>query len=294
MLAVKVRSLVITVNVAVVPSFRVIRYRKYAPSRWLQQMVTMVATDVPRGVTRVARQFWRTWPVDNSRNMFQISLKLGWNTLSVETSHKFDNGVSQLIKYMHNEPKFDCDLFGIPGVIFKVRALTFDTVGLLSMLLGVSDAFCWLSYISILTFLFWEAYLHNNWSFVPIFLKIFRALMRWTPWSFWEAVVIGPHDGDLEWGAECRGEGEWVISFNGLLGTADIGVYVVHTNCVYIYYICIHYNHYFPSQRQHTIYRSQSTLRKRSLKKENTKNVRAPIKLTCHWRWQLYISLQFL
>ena len=29
-----------------------------------------------------------------------------------------------------------------------------------------------------------EACLHNNWSFVPIFLKIYRALMRWTPWSF--------------------------------------------------------------------------------------------------------------
>ena len=29
-----------------------------------------------------------------------------------------------------------------------------------------------------------EACLYNNWSSVPIFLKIYRALMRWTPWSF--------------------------------------------------------------------------------------------------------------
>ena len=29
-----------------------------------------------------------------------------------------------------------------------------------------------------------EACLYNNWSFVPIFLKMYRALMRWTPWSF--------------------------------------------------------------------------------------------------------------
>ena len=28
--------------------------------------------------------------------------------------------------------------------------------------------------------------------------------------------------------------------------------------------------------------------------KTNNKQVRAPIKLTCHWRWQLYISLHFL
>ena len=29
-----------------------------------------------------------------------------------------------------------------------------------------------------------EDCLYNNWSFVQIFLKIYRALMRWTPWSF--------------------------------------------------------------------------------------------------------------
>ena len=30
----------------------------------------------------------------------------------------------------------------------------------------------------------WEACLYNNWSFAPIFFKIYRALMRWTLWSF--------------------------------------------------------------------------------------------------------------
>ena len=29
-----------------------------------------------------------------------------------------------------------------------------------------------------------EACLHYNWSFVPIYLKLYRALMRWTPWRF--------------------------------------------------------------------------------------------------------------
>ena len=67
---VKGRSLVITVDVTVDPIFLVIRCRKYSPSRWLQQMVTMVATDVPGGMTRVTRQLWRTCPADNSINMF--------------------------------------------------------------------------------------------------------------------------------------------------------------------------------------------------------------------------------
>ena len=35
-----------------------------------------------------------------------------------------------------------------------------------------------------------EACLYNNWSFVPIFLKIYRALMRWTPWSFFGEVAV--------------------------------------------------------------------------------------------------------
>ena len=53
-----------------------------------------------------------------------------------------------------------------------------------------------------------EACLYNNWRFVPIFLKIYRALMRWTPWSFFgEVAVMSRHDGGthLEWGVEGRG-----------------------------------------------------------------------------------------
>ena len=55
-----------------------------------------------------------------------------------------------------------------------------------------------------------EACLYKNWSFVPICLKIYRALMRWTPWSFWgEVAVMGPRDGGthLEWRV-----GEWGLS----------------------------------------------------------------------------------
>ena len=76
------------------------------------------------------------------------------------------------MKYPHNETKFDCDIFGILGVIFKVRVLKFDTFGPLSMFLGVSDAFCRLSNISIFDKLLncdlsninimSEACLHNN------------------------------------------------------------------------------------------------------------------------------------
>ena len=54
-----------------------------------------------------------------------------------------------------------------------------------------------------------EACLSNNWSFVPMFLNIYRALMRWTPWSFLgeEVAVMSPHNGGthLEWGVEDRG-----------------------------------------------------------------------------------------
>ena len=53
-----------------------------------------------------------------------------------------------------------------------------------------------------------QACLYNNWSFVAIFLKIYRALMKWTPWSFWgEVAVMRPHDGrtHLEWGVKGRG-----------------------------------------------------------------------------------------
>ena len=46
-----------------------------------------------------------------------------------------------------------------------------------------------------------EACLYNNWSFVPIFLKIYRALMRWTPWSFFGE---GGGDESPRWGHSPR------------------------------------------------------------------------------------------
>ena len=62
------------------------------------------------------------------------------------------------------------------------------------MFLGVSNAFCWLSNISIFDKLLnfdqsnidvmRETFLHNNWSFVPIFLEMYWVLMKWTHWSF--------------------------------------------------------------------------------------------------------------
>ena len=45
-----------------------------------------------------------------------------------------------------------------------------------------------------------EACLYNNSSFVPIFLKIYRALMRWTPWSFFR----GGGDESPRWGHSPR------------------------------------------------------------------------------------------
>ena len=69
-----------------------------------------------------------------------------------------------------------------------------------------------------------EACLYNNWSFVPIFLKIYRALMRWTPWSFVGAVVVmSPHDGGtrLEWRV-----GGWGLSPKFF----RMRVYLIHQN----------------------------------------------------------------
>ena len=86
------------------------------------------------------------------------------------------------------------------------------------MYLGVSDAFC----LTVKYFYFWHTFkfwlikywcseslcLYNNWNFVPIFSKIYRALMRWTPWNFLgEVVVMSPHDGGThpQWRVEGRG-----------------------------------------------------------------------------------------
>ena len=49
--------------------------------------------------------------------------------------------MSQLIKYVHNCPKKDFDIFVIPEVIFVVRALKFDTVGPFTRLPNMNDPF---------------------------------------------------------------------------------------------------------------------------------------------------------
>ena len=82
----------------------------------------------------------------------------------------------------------------------------------------------------------------------------------------------------------------WVIKFISIWVTADIGVHVVHTSRVIITYTLE--SLFFP-HIDNTIYRLQLTWRKKILRKKH-KKVRAPIKLTCHWRQQLYISLQCL
>ena len=53
-----------------------------------------------------------------------------------------------------------------------------------------------------------EGCLRNNWSFGPIFFNIYRALMRWSLWSFlgrcrwWVSTIGGTH---IEWELEGRG-----------------------------------------------------------------------------------------
>ena len=46
-----------------------------------------------------------------------------------------------------------------------------------------------------------EACLCSNWSFVPMFVKIYRALTRWTPWEFFGG---GGGDESPRWGHSPR------------------------------------------------------------------------------------------
>ena len=63
-------------------NFLVIWWRKNSPRRWLQQAGTMVATDVPRRMTTVARNFWRglQWMTrvavndDGCSNFFSVAI----------------------------------------------------------------------------------------------------------------------------------------------------------------------------------------------------------------------------
>ena len=83
------------------------------------------------------------------------------------------------------------------------------------------------------------------------------------------------------------GMSEWVIKFNGLSGdSGQRGPYSPYKPCNHSLYIGIIIFPHLTHNLQATIY-----FKKKDIKKD-TKKVRAPIKLTCHWRWQLYISLQ--
>ena len=76
------------------------------------------------GCTTKLTNFSRWQLLKYNSNIFETWLKK-------PSDRRFAHGASQLIKYPHNEPKFDCDIFGIPGVISKVGALVSDTVGIM-------------------------------------------------------------------------------------------------------------------------------------------------------------------
>ena len=70
-----------------------------------------------------------------------------------------------------------------------------------------------------------------------------------------------------------------IIKFNGLLGDSGHRVHIVHTSRVIIAYALESYPDIDNTQStSHTI-----NIKKTNIKIE-TKKVRAPIKLTCHWR----------
>ena len=71
------RSLVITLYVAVDPSFLVTLCRKYSPSWWLQWMVVIVATDVWEGWRRLHSRFGELVPLITQ----EICFKCFWNLI---------------------------------------------------------------------------------------------------------------------------------------------------------------------------------------------------------------------
>ena len=85
-----------------------------------------------------------------------------------------------------------------------------------------------------------------------------------------------------------RSRSEWEIMFNGLSGTSDKEINVVHISRVIIEYTfeLLSFLTEITHDLQHTI-----NFKKKYIEKE-TQKVRAPIKLTHHWRQRLYISLR--
>ena len=85
-----------------------------------------------------------------------------------------------------------------------------------------------------------------------------------------------------------RSGSKWVIKFNGLCQIVDSKDHVIHIGCVIVTYTV----ESLSSLKQMTC-NLQATINlwKKGIK-EKHKKVRAPTKLTCHWRWQLYFGLQ--
>ena len=88
---------------------------------------------------------------------------------------------------------------------------------------------------------------------------------------------LGPNELTSEW-----------LNLMAFLGTADSKVHIVHINGVIIAYTLESLSSL--TQITHNL---QATIYfKKKILKMKHKKVRAPIKLTCQWRWQLYTSLQ--
>ena len=81
---------------------------------------------------------------------------------------------------------------------------------------------------------------------------------------------------------------EW-LNLTAFLGTADSEVHIVHSSRVIVAYTLESLSSIIVITRN-----LQATINfKRKDIKNDTQKMRAPIKLTCHWRLQLYISLQW-
>ena len=128
--------------------------------RWLQLMFR-------EGWRGLHGSFDELAPLITQEICFRYFLNLAGTLFKVESWHNLDNhGVSQLIKYPHNETKFDCDIL---------------SWNLAHLDLWVCSSVWVMRFAECQIFLFLTNF---NSSFVPIFLEIYRALMRWTPWSF--------------------------------------------------------------------------------------------------------------
>ena len=93
-----------------------------------------------------------------------------------------------------------------------------------------------------------EACLYNNWNFVPIFLKIYRPLIRWTPWSF---LWGGGGDESPRWGHSPRmrsggsGDGGSLPSSFGWESILFIKTHFIRGDSLHISWWCTHLLHIY-------------------------------------------------